>query len=111
MALSVRILGLVGVQPLPRRLPLRGLDFLNEESAAVRAPETHRPRLHGPRLHARDLFGLLKRHFMERRRAAEPRCLIRLDVMTPTGKAAVKVLGANRLVPPVAEAAALQAQG
>ena len=106
MALSSRILGLVGGQPLLRRLPLRGLDFLHEESAAVRAPETHRPRLH-----ARDLFALLKRHFSERRRAAEPRCLIRLDVMTPSGRAAVRVLGANRLTAPVAEAAQLQAQG
>lgn len=106
MALSSRILGLVGGQPMPRRLPLRGLDFLHEESAPVRAPETTRPRLH-----ARDLFALLLRHFSERRRPAEPRCLIRLDVLTPSGKAAVKVLGASRLAAPAPDMAQLRAQG
>ncbi len=106
MALSSRILGLVGAEPLPRRLPLRGLDFLHEESAIVRAPETYRSRLH-----ARDLFALLKRHFMERRRPAEPRCLIRLDVLAPSGRAAVKVLGSSRLEVQASNVVPLQAQG
>lgn len=69
-----------------------------------------RPEPPRSRLHARDLFALLVRHFS--RRPAEPRCLIRLDVLTPSGKAAVKVLGASRLATPAPNnVVPLRAQG
>lgn len=107
MALHTRILGFVGVQPLQRRRPLRDMDFLHEESALLRAPDN----AIRPRLQARDLFALLRRHFADRRRAAEPRCLIRLDVVTPAGRTAVKVLGACRLAAPAPDMEQMRARG
>ena len=44
-----------------------------------------------PRLQAKDLIGLIFRHFAARRRAAAPRCVVRLCVISPAGKPAVKI--------------------
>ena len=43
------------------------------------------------RLQAKDLIGLLVRHFAARRRAALPPCPVALRVLTPGGKAAVQI--------------------
>jgi hypothetical protein len=44
-----------------------------------------------PRLQAKDLIGLLVRHFAARRRAASPPCRVTLRVLTPSGKPAVQI--------------------
>ena len=44
-----------------------------------------------PRLQAKDLIGLLVRHFAARRRAALPPCRVALRVLTPGGKPAVQI--------------------
>ena len=46
-----------------------------------------------PRLKAKDLIGLLIRHFAGPRRAAAPRCRTLLNVLTPSGMPAVKIRG------------------
>jgi hypothetical protein len=43
------------------------------------------------RLQAKDLIGLLFRHFAARRRSALPPCRISLRVLTPGGKPAVQI--------------------
>ena len=60
--------------------PLIGMQFLHE--GAVRAPDFVTPR---PRLQAKDLIGLLVRHFAARRRSTLPPCRISLRVLTPGG--------------------------
>jgi hypothetical protein len=52
------------------------------------APDLVAPRA---RLQAKDLIGLLVRHFSTRRRTAMPPCRISLRVLTPGGKPAVKI--------------------
>ena len=80
------ILGLVYASSEVRRAPLIGMQFLHER--AVRAPDLVAVR---PRLQAKDLIGLLVRHFSARRRATLPPCRVALRVLTPGGKPAVKI--------------------
>ena len=80
------ILGLVYPGSEVRRPPLVGMQFLHERtvgSADFVAPRT--------RLQAKDLIGLLRRHFAARRRAALPPCPVALRVLTPGGKPAVQI--------------------
>src|SRR5262249_45640788 len=69
-----------------RRPPLVGMQFLHERT--VGASDFAVPRA---RLQAKDLIGLLRRHFATRRRAALPPCRITLRVLTPGGKPAVQI--------------------
>ena len=80
------ILGLVYTGGEVRRPPLVGMQFLHER--AVSPSDLVAPRT---RLQAKDLIGLLVRHFAARRRAALPPCRISLRVLTPSGKAAVQI--------------------
>ena len=80
------ILGLVYTGGEVRRPPLIGMQFLHER--AVRPADLVAPRA---RLQAKDLIGLLVRHFAARRRAALPPCRIALRVLTPGGKPAVQI--------------------
>ena len=80
------ILGLVYSGGEVRRPPLVGMQFLHQ--GAMRPPDLVAAR---PRLQAKDLIGLLVRHFAARRRAALPPCRISLRVLTPGGKSAVKI--------------------
>src|ERR1700733_7356384 len=65
------LLGLVYTGGEVRRPPLVGMQFLHER--AVRPADLVAPRA---RLQAKDLIGLLVRHFAARRRASPPPCLI-----------------------------------
>ena len=80
------ILGLVYTGSEVRRATLVGMQFLHQ--GAMRAPDFVPAR---PRLQAKDLIGLLVRHFAARRRAALPPCRISLRVLTPGGKPAVQI--------------------
>ena len=80
------ILGLVYTGGEVRRPPLVGMQFLHER--AVGSPDLLAPRA---RLQAKDLVGLLVRHFSGRRRATLPPCRIALRVLTPSGKPAVQI--------------------
>src|SRR6202012_2114295 len=80
------ILGLVYPGGEIRRPPLVGMQFLHER--AVSASDVVAPRA---RLQAKDLIGLLRRHFAARRRAALPPCRVSLRVLTPGGKPAVQI--------------------
>jgi len=80
------ILGLVYSGGEVRRPPLVGMQFLHERS--VGSSDFLAPRA---RLQAKDLIGLLVRHFAARRRAALPACRISLRVLTPSGKPAVQI--------------------
>jgi len=80
------ILSLVYTGGEVRRPPLVGMQFLHER--AVSPPDLLAPR---SRLQAKDLIGLLLRHFGARRRAALPPCRISLRVLTPSGKPAVQI--------------------
>ena len=80
------ILGLVYTGGEIRRAPLVGMQFLHERT--VGASDLVTPRA---RLQAKDLIGLLRRHFAARRRAALPPCRISLRVLTPSGKPAVQI--------------------
>ena len=80
-----------------RRPPLTGLAFLHNE-VARRATVTR------SRFQARDLFSLLLRHFAPRRPAQEqPRCHVRLNVLTPSGRPAVRIVTRKRVAAPAAE--------
>ena len=86
MASKKGVLGLVHPRGEVRRPPLVGMQFLHERavgSADFVAPRT--------RLQAKDLIGLLFRHFAASRRAALPACRISLRVLTPSGKPAVQI--------------------
>src|SRR5258705_5613023 len=80
------ILGLVYTGGEIRRPPLIGMQFLHERTVGPADFATPRPRLQ-----AKDLIGLLVRHFAARRRAALPPCRISLRVLTPGGKPAVQI--------------------
>src|SRR5205823_15009212 len=69
-----------------RRPPLVGMQFLHEH--AMGTSDFLRTR---PRLKAKDLIGLLFRHFAGTERTALPRVRIALRVFTPAGIAAVKI--------------------
>ncbi len=86
MSAKQSVLGLVYTGSKVRRPPLVGMQFLHE--GAVRATDLVASR---PRLQAKDLIGLLNRHFAARRRAALPPCPIAIRVLTPGGKSAVKI--------------------
>ena len=80
------ILGLVYPGSEIRRAPLVGMQFLHE--GTVRSGDVIPPR---SGLQAKDLIGLLVRHFATRRRTALPPCRIALRVLTPSGKPAVQI--------------------
>ena len=80
------VLGLIDPSRQVRRPPLVGMQFLHQ--GAVGTPDIVTSRT---RLQAKDLIGLLVRHFAARRRAALPRSRVALRVLTPGGKPAVKI--------------------
>ena len=86
MAAKKDVLGLIDAGRKVRRPPLVGMQFLHERpvglSDVLRA---------GPRLKAKDLIGLLFRHFAGTPRSALPRVRTALRVFTPSGAAAVRV--------------------
>jgi hypothetical protein len=94
MALHESLRGLAG----PRRLPLTGA-FLHDNAARARKMAVSRSRFQ-----ARDLFSLLLRHFAARRSEPEPRCYIRLNVIAPSGRPSVRIVGQKRETVPVAAA-------
>ena len=86
MRAKQNLLGLVYPGSEVRRAPLVGMQFLHQGTmgpADIVAPRA--------RLQAKDLIGLLIRHFGARRRAALPPCPVSLRVLTPSGKPAVKI--------------------
>ena len=85
MAAKKDFLGFVDAGGQIRRPPLVGMHFLHER--AVRARDVVGART---RLHAKDLIGLLFRHFSAGRRSP-PRCRVSLRVFTPAGIPAVKI--------------------
>ena len=86
MRAKQNLFGLVYTGREVRRPPLVGMQFLHERT--VGTPDLVAPR---PRLQAKDLIGLLVRHFAARRRAALPPCRVSLRVLTPGGKPAVQI--------------------
>ena len=86
MSAKQSILGRVYAGSQVRRAPLVGMQFLHQGS--VGTPDLVAPRA---RLQAKDLIGLLVRHFAARRLAATPPCPFTLRVLTPGGKPAVKI--------------------
>ena len=80
------ILSLVYTGGEVRRPPLIGMQFLHQP--AVGPDDLVAPR---PRLQAKDLIGLLVRHFSGRRRTTVPPCPMTLSVLTPSGKPAVQI--------------------
>ena len=84
------VLGLVDSGREVRRPPLVGMQFLHQPSMS--AADFIAPRAS---LQAKDLIGLLRRHFAARRHAAilasTPSCRCVLRVFTPSGKPAVKI--------------------
>src|SRR6185437_8458594 len=85
MAAQKSVFGLVDPGREIRRPPLVGMQFLHQ-----RAMRTRDLGGGGARLHAKDLIGLLVRHFAGGGEAA-PRCRVALRVFTPGGVAAVKI--------------------
>ena len=85
MATKQGILGFINAGREVRRPPLVGMQFLHERPVGL--PDILRT---GARLKAKDLIGLLMRHWPARR-AAPPRCRIGLRVLTPAGIPAVKI--------------------
>ena len=80
------ILGLVYPGGEVRRAPLVGMQFLHQ--GTVRSGDVVAP---SSGLQAKDLIGLLVRHFSARRRTALPPCRVALRVLTPSGKPAVQI--------------------
>ena len=85
MAAKKDFLGFVDAGREIRRPPLVGMQFLHQR--AVRARDVVGART---RLQAKDLIGLLFRHFAAGRRRP-PRCRVTLRVFTPAGIPAVKI--------------------
>ena len=87
MAAKKHVLGLIDAGREVRRPPLVGMQFLHERpvglSDVLRA---------GPRLKAKDLIGLLFRHFAARR-SALPRVRTALRVFAPSGAAGIAGMG------------------
>ena len=71
-----------------RRAPLIGMKLLHQRP--VRAGDVFGARA---RRQAKDLIGLLLRHFAAPRRRTGPRCRVILRVFTPAGLPAVKISG------------------
>ena len=85
MAAKKNFLGLVDAGGEVRRSPLVGMHFLHQR--AVRAGDGVGARA---ALQAKDLIGLLFRHFSAGR-STPPRCRVTLRVFTPAGLPAVKI--------------------
>ncbi len=86
MAAEKNVLGFIDAGREVRRPPLVGMQFLHQR--AVRAADVVGAR---PRLQAKDLIGLLFRHFAGAPRPAGPAAASRLRVVTPAGLPAVKI--------------------
>ena len=87
MSAKQSVLGRVDARREVRRPPLVGMEFLHQ--SAVGASDLVGRRT---RLQAKDLIGLLVRHFSVRRSAAVvPSCRVALRVLTPGGKPAVQI--------------------
>ena len=87
MATQKNVLSFIDASRKIRRPPLVGMEFLHE--GTVGAADVFRAR---SRLNAKDLIGLLFRHFAAGRRSRSgPRCRITLRVFTPAGFPAVKI--------------------
>ena len=87
MAAQKDLFGFVDASRKIRRPPLVGMQFLHQ--GAVRPTDLLGAR---PTLHAKDLIGLLFRHFAAApRRAAPARRRITLRVFTPAGLPAVQI--------------------
>ena len=69
-----------------RRPPWSGCNFFMSPAVSLSDLGSTRPRLK-----AKDLIGLLFRHFAGTRPVAEPRCRVTLHVLTPFGLPAVKI--------------------
>ena len=80
-----RVLGFVDASRKVVRAPLVGMEFLHQRPMG--AGDVFGL---GAGLKAKDLVGLLLRHWPARR-AAPPRCRIGLRVLTPAGIPAVKI--------------------
>ena len=80
-----RVLGFVDASRKVVRAPLIGMDFLHQRPMGADDVLGL-----GSGLKAKDLIGLLMRHWPARR-AAPPRCRIGLRVLTPAGIPAVKI--------------------
>src|SRR5918993_4028664 len=85
MTAKKNVLGFVHAGREIRRSPLVGMQFLHK--GAVGTPDLFGGR---SRLNAKDLIGLLVRHFAAGR-SAPPRCRITLRVFTPAGLPAVQI--------------------
>ena len=85
MAAKKDFLGFVDAGGEIRRPPLVGMEFLHQR--AVRTADVVGARTG---FQAKDLIGLLFRHFSSARRAP-PRCRVSLHVFTPAGIPAVKI--------------------
>ena len=85
MAADKNILGFVDASREIRRPPLVGMEFLHQR--AMRVADVVRAR---SGLQAKDLIGLLLRHFAAGRRRP-PRCRVTLRVFTPAGIPAIKI--------------------
>ena len=86
MSAKQSVLSLVYTGSEVRRAPLVGMQFLHQ--GAMRPADVVTSRA---RLQAKDLIGLLVRHFAALRRAALPPCRVALRVLTPGGKPAVQI--------------------
>ena len=88
LAAKQNILGLIDAGREIRRPPLVGMQFLHEGPMSARDVVGSRSGLK-----AKDLIGLLLRHFSPGRNAAAapPRCRVTLRVFTPAGLPAVKI--------------------
>ena len=86
MASKQHILRFIDAGGKIRRPPLVGMQFLHEPAMGPSNFLGTRARLK-----AKDLIGLLLRHFSGSRRASAPRCRTVLNVLTPSGMPAVKI--------------------
>ena len=87
MAAQKHVLGFVYTGREIRRAPLIGMQFLHERT--VGSSDLVAPRA---RLQAKDLVGLLVRHFAAGPRPAiRARCRVSLRVFTPAGLPAVEI--------------------
>ncbi len=86
MSAQQNFLGLVDPRREVRRAPLVGMEFLHER--AVGGSDLLR---RGAGLKAKDLIGLLLRHYSRPRASVAPRVSVRLSVFTPSGKPAVEI--------------------
>ena len=85
MSAKQYVLGLVDPRRKIRRAPLVGMEFLHQ--APVSAADLFDAR---PRMHAKDLIGLLLRHWTAVRRVP-PRVRTAVRVFTPAGVPAVQI--------------------